>query len=54
MICYNCVSMNMQNNPEKQLGYYSLTPDVRSIFFKTNIVPDRTHDHFRQSQAKQS
>ena len=24
----------MQNNPEKQLGYYSLIPDVRSIFSK--------------------
>ena len=44
----------MQNNPEKQLGYYGLIPDVRFFFFKTNLVPERTHDHFRQSQAKQS
>ena len=42
----------MQNNPKKQLGYYSLILDIRSIFFKANIVPYRTHDQFRQSQAK--
>ena len=38
----------------EQLGYYSLILDVGSIFFKTNLVLDRTHDHFRQLQAKQS
>ena len=46
--------MNTQNNLKEQLGYYSLILDVGSIFFKTNLVPDRTHDHFRQLQEKQS